>query len=110
MIIDTGVNQGGSAMFFASLCKNQGKGRVISIDISISKNVRQDIESHLLAAYITLIEADSVSKDALSGVERHIEKGDRVFVLLDSDHSKSHVTRELEAYARLVPRVLYGGL
>src|SRR4051795_6175389 len=35
IIIETGVAHGGSAIFYASLCRLMGRGRVIGVDIEI---------------------------------------------------------------------------
>ncbi|HDS01576.1 MAG TPA: hydroxylase, partial [candidate division Zixibacteria bacterium] len=59
VIIETGVAHGGSLVFYASLCKALGKGRVIGIDIEIRPHNRSAIESHFLFPYITLIEGSS---------------------------------------------------
>ena len=58
VIVETGVAHGGSAVFFASLCKLMGKGRVITVDIDIREHNREAIERHDLSEYITLIEGD----------------------------------------------------
>jgi cephalosporin hydroxylase len=102
VIVETGVSRGGSAVFFATMCRLLGKGRVISIDIHIPAEVRQAIEQNPFSDLITLIEGDSVSPEVVAQVKRKIGKNEKVFVFLDSDHSKAHVSRELNAYADLV--------
>jgi cephalosporin hydroxylase len=51
---------------------------------------------------ITLIEGDSVSPETVSKVRSLIKPDDKVLVILDSCHTKDHVTKELEAYHSLV--------
>lgn len=102
VIVETGVAHGGSAIFMASLCEALGRGRVISIDIEIRAHNRQAIESDPLAHRITLIEGDSAGPDTVAQVRELCKPGERVMVILDSDHSYDHVMRELEAYAPLV--------
>ena len=102
VIVETGVAHGGSTVFYASLCKLLAKGRVIGIDVNIRPENRAAIESHCLASLITLIGSDSSSPSTVNQVRELVEPGERVFVVLDSDHSKAHVARELEAYAPLV--------
>jgi len=102
VIVETGVSRGGSAIFFATMCRLLGKGRVISIDIHIPADVRQAVEQSPFADLITLIEGDSASADVVSQVQGKIGKDEKVFVFLDSDHSKTHVLRELHAYSGLV--------
>jgi cephalosporin hydroxylase len=102
VIVETGVAHGGSLIFYASLCKAMGRGRVVGVEVAIRPANRAAIESHPLASLITLIEADSASPAAVERVRALVRPGDRVLVLLDSDHSRAHVTRELEAYHALV--------
>lgn len=102
VIVETGVNRGGSAIFFASICRLIGKGRVISVDISIPAEVRQAVEQSPFADAITLIEGDSASAEVVEQIRKQIGHNDKVFVFLDSDHSKAHVLRELQAYSGMV--------
>jgi cephalosporin hydroxylase len=102
VIIETGVAHGGSLIFYASLCKALGRGRVVGIDIEIRPHNRQAIESHPMAGAITLIEGSSTAASTLERVRSLIRPGETVLVLLDSDHSKAHVAAELEAYHGLV--------
>lgn len=102
VIVETGVAHGGTAIFFASLCKIIGKGRVISVDVEIRSHNRKAIEAHELSRLITLLEADSISKGAEHKVKSLIKSGETVLIILDSDHTKAHVLRELELYSRFV--------
>jgi cephalosporin hydroxylase len=102
VIIETGINEGGSTIFFASLCKIMGVGRVISIDISIPSYLKESIEATPFSSIITLIEGDSTSSQTIDKVKSMVQDSERVFVFLDSDHSKSHVLNEITAYAPLI--------
>jgi cephalosporin hydroxylase len=102
VIIETGVAHGGSLVFYASLCKSIGRGRVVGIDIEIRPNNRAAIEAHPLAEYITLIEGSSTDPDVVARVHQMVRPGEKVLVLLDSSHTKAHVAEELEAYHDLV--------
>ncbi|MFQ5924113.1 MAG: CmcI family methyltransferase [Anaerolineales bacterium] len=105
LIIETGVYAGGSAIFFASMCHLLGNGRVISIDISISERTRKTITAHPLGDYVTLIEGSSTDDDVIHQVREIVGQQRReatVIVFLDSDHSRDHVLRELQAYANFV--------
>ena len=102
VIIETGIAHGGSAIFSASLCKLIGKGRVIAVDIEIRPHNRCRIEKHPLASLITMIEGSSTAPEVVNKVRSLLAPGETVLVVLDSDHSYAHVTRELEAYAPLV--------
>ena len=102
VIIETGVAHGGSLIYYASLCKALNKGRVIGIDIEIRPHNRTMIEAHELAPLITLVEGSSTAPAVVQHVESLLQPGETVLILLDSDHSKSHVLAELEAYHRFV--------
>jgi cephalosporin hydroxylase len=102
VIIETGVYYGGSMLFHATLCEALGKGRVIGIDIQIHDSTRQAIASHRLAPRVTLLQGDSGSSEIVEQVRPMISAGDKVMVILDSDHSRSHVARELAAWAPFV--------
>jgi len=103
LIVETGVAHGGSLIFYASLMKAMNlPGRVIGIDIEIRPHNRAAIEAHPLFTYLTLIEGSSVAPEVVAAVRSHVRANDRVLVILDSNHSKAHVSAELECYAPLV--------
>jgi cephalosporin hydroxylase len=99
VVIETGVAHGGSLIFSASLLKAMDiTGRVIGIDIEIRPHNRRAIEEHPLASLITLLEGSSVSEEILAQIKNLARPDDRVLVILDSNHTKAHVARELELY------------
>ena len=103
VIVETGVAHGGSLIFYASLCRIIGKGRVVGVDIEIRPHNRTAIEEHPLARLITLIEGSSTAPAVVAQVRKHASPGISTIVVLDSNHSKDHVRAELEAYAPMVP-------
>jgi cephalosporin hydroxylase len=102
VIVETGIAHGGSVIFYASLCKAIGKGRVIGIDIEIRSANRKAIEAHELSPLITLVEGDSVAPEVVARVSKLIKAHEIVMVFLDSSHSRQHVLDELEVYSCLV--------
>lgn len=102
VIIETGVAHGGSLIFYATLCKAIEKGRVVGIDIEIRPHNRRAIEEHFLFPFITLIEGSATSEEVFAQVQRQVKPGETALVLLDSNHTYSHVMRELELYSQLV--------
>lgn len=102
LIIETGVAHGGSLIFYATLCKAMETGKVIGIDIEIRPHNRKAIEEHFLSPYITLVEGSSTDDIIVDQVRNRIKPSDRVLVLLDSNHTYSHVLAELEAYSKMV--------
>ena len=102
VIIETGVAHGGSLIFYASLCKAMGHGRVIGVDIEIRPHNRKAIEAHELFPLITLIEGGSTDPKTVAMVKALVKPGEMVLVLLDSNHSKRHVLEELNCYYDLI--------
>ncbi|MGV1099881.1 cephalosporin hydroxylase family protein [Thiovibrio sp. JS02] len=102
VIVETGIAHGGSLIYYASLCRVMGKGRIIGVDIEIRPHNRQAIEEHPLFPLITLIEGSSTASDVVAQVKSHVKPGEKVLVILDSNHSRQHVLAELEAYHDLV--------
>lgn len=102
VVVETGVAHGGSLVFYASVLRALGKGRVVGVDIEIRPANRAAIEGHPLGSSITLIQGSSIDPAVVEQVRALIGPADRVLVLLDSNHSKAHVATELEMYAPLV--------
>lgn len=94
LIIETGTLAGGSALYLASILDMIGEGRVVTIDI----NPYPGLPEH---PRITYFNGDSVRPQMVEKVTR-IAKGERVMVILDSDHSYEHVSKEIAAYSPLV--------
>jgi len=107
VIVETGVAHGGSLIYYASLCKTMEKGRIIGIDIEIRPHNRVAIEKHELASYITLIEGDSTGDKIVDQVKALVKSNETVLVILDSNHTKQHVLKELNAYSPLVTKGSY---
>lgn len=102
VIVETGIAHGGSLIFFASLCKLMGKGRVIGVDVEIRPHNRKAIESHELYDLITMIEGNSISDEIFQQVKELIHKEESVLAVLDSFHSYDHVLNELNLYSQIV--------
>lgn len=102
VIIETGVAHGGSLIFYATLCKAMGTGRVIGIDIEIRPHNRKAIEAHELSSYIQLVEGSSTAEETVAAVKSMVGPGETVLVILDSNHTKQHVEGELDAYHSIV--------
>jgi len=102
VLIETGVAHGGSLIFYASLFKAMEKGRVIGVDIEIRPHNRQAIESHFLSKFISLIEGSSTAQETIEAVSNRIQDGERALVILDSNHTYSHVLDELRLYSKFV--------
>ena len=107
VIVETGVAHGGSLVMYASLCTAIGKGRVIGIDVEIRPHNRKALEEHRLKPLITLIENDSTDPECINAVSSCIGSNESVLVILDSNHSKDHVLKELNSYSKFVSKGSY---
>ncbi len=102
VIIECGIAHGGSMLFYASLLELMGKGRVIGIDIEIRPHNKIAIESHPVVNRVEMLEGSSTSQKTFNSVKEMVKGDKRVMVVLDSNHSKDNVARELELYRELV--------
>lgn len=100
IIIESGTRYGGSALFLACLCESLNKGKIISIDIEFNNDRPQH-------SRITYLLGSSTSNDIVQNVQSLIRSKDEVLVVLDSDHHRSHVQRELEIYSKFVTKGSY---
>jgi cephalosporin hydroxylase len=97
LIIETGTLNGGSALFFATICDVLGTGQVVSIDIEHS-------DAWPKHDRLTYLQGSSTDPAIVATVQQLLTKlGDvPVLVCLDSNHGMPHVSAELAAYAPLV--------
>jgi cephalosporin hydroxylase len=102
VLVETGVAHGGSLIFYASLFEAMGHGRVVGIDIEIRPHNRAAIEAHPMKKRIELIEGSSTAPEVVAQVKSLIKPGEKVLVVLDSNHTKGHVLDELRAYGEMV--------
>lgn len=103
VIIETGTNYGGLAVFLATVLeKVHPGGTVVTIDIDSTK---WDQESKLippdLMNRIVFVKGDSASTEVLEKVRNYAE-GKKALVILDSLHTKEHVLSELKLYSAFV--------
>ena len=99
LIIETGTLYGASALFFARLFDIIKNGKVISIDIE-----KRKLPKHPRIKYIT---SSSIDEKLISNLKEAISKEKKVMVILDSDHHKNHVLKEMQLYAELVSKGQY---
>lgn len=118
LIIETGIAHGGSLIFSASMlaqldiCEaittdtlfnpKKSKRKVVGIDIDIRSHNREAIEAHPMSSRIQMLEGSSIEPNIIKQVHAIASDYSCVLVLLDSNHTHSHVLAELEAYAQLV--------
>lgn len=95
LIIETGTNRGGSALFLAHMCEIVGRGQVVTVDIE----ERPGRPAH---PRITYIIGSSTAAEIARRIGDMAARAAAVMVILDSDHSERHVLEELDIYAPLV--------
>lgn len=100
LIIETGTYCGGSALFMRDILNLvYPSGRIISIDIDDSA-----IDEKSKVPGIEFLKASSVDPYTEVYIQSYIAsyKCERVMVVLDSDHSEAHVSKELDIYSKYV--------
>lgn len=95
LLIECGTNRGGSSLFFAHLMDLMNRGSVITIDVV-------KLHEHLHPR-ITHMLGSSTAPEIVEQVHSRVASSSGpILVILDSDHSQAHVTKELEIYAPFV--------
>lgn len=100
IVIETGTNEGGGAIFLATIMDAIGKGKVIAVDI-------EEVEKRPLHKRITYLKGSSTSNEVVQEISNLIEGSEVVLIILDSDHNKPHVLKEMEIYSEFVTRNSY---
>ncbi len=101
-IIETGTWNGGSALFMADICQLVHHGQVITIDTDLTLVNNSRVLNH---PRIMRYGGNSLSDETIRHV-RDIVKG-KGMVVLDNNHSREHVAKELELYCSLVGEGCY---
>ena len=112
LILETGIAHGGSLVLSASLLAlidvmegidpRQSPRKVIGVDIDIREHNRKALDEHPLRCKMDLIQGSSIDPEVISQVYERAKGAECVLVSLDSNHTKDHVAKELNSYARLV--------
>lgn len=95
LLIETGTAYGGSALFFATFMDAIGHGHIATVDVL-------DMPDRPQHPRITYVTGSSTSEESLASMHRMAGGAGSVMVILDSDHSKDHVAKELRLYCDLV--------
>jgi cephalosporin hydroxylase len=102
LIIETGTHRGGSALFMATVLDAlRLPGRIVSIDIEDKAPAHHERISYI---HGSSVDGPRFGRTTLSD---EVRQAQRIMVVLDSDHSYEHVTRELDLYAPLVSKGCY---
>lgn len=95
VIIECGSACGGSALYMAMVMDRIKHGKIISIELKDMKNFPKHPR-------ITYLIGDSTSSEIIQQIQTLITPKDKIMVILDSDHHKDHVLREMGIYAPMV--------
>jgi len=100
LIIEAGTADGGSAYFMACMMDLLQHGKIMTIDI---------VDSPLRPKHprIEYLMGSSTSPEIVAKIKNAIHPGDKVMVVLDSDHSKAHVLKEMTLYGPMVTKGSY---
>jgi cephalosporin hydroxylase len=101
IIVETGLQNGGSALFFIDALAMLDMNDVPYVGIDLDASAALDaVHQHASNHPVMLISADCLA-DATIREVAPLLRGRRALVVLDSVHSKEHVTEELRLYAPL---------
>ena len=104
-IVESGTWHGGSAALWAMILQHVNPaGRVITMDIT--DNVSTAKRLPFVKEKVDFLIGSSIDPAIVAEVKKRVT-GKKVLVILDSDHSKSHVLAEMNAYAPLVSKDSY---
>jgi cephalosporin hydroxylase len=94
-IVECGTAAGGTSLFLAHLCDLADTGRILTIDVEEQPN-------RPVHERITYLCGSDTSDTVVGQVQEFVAGAASVIVILDSDHSKEHVSRQLSLYSRFV--------
>lgn len=95
LVIETGTYASGTTLFLAHVMDIIGKGAVVSIDI-------KELPLRARHPRISYLSGSSADPGVAEAAARHLEPGASCVVILDADHSKEHVIKEMDLFSPLV--------
>lgn len=95
LVIETGTFASGTTLFLAHIMDLLGKGSVVSIDI-------KELPLRARHPRISYINGSSADSAVAAEAAKHREPGATCLVILDSDHSQEHVSKELALFSPFV--------
>lgn len=104
VIIETGTAMGGSALYLASICDLQNHGRILTVDMwaapyDDSRDLKKPRPEHPRIEYFI---GSSTDPKIVETMKSRVKPGEKVLVILDSDHSQKHVFDELKVWSPMV--------
>ena len=107
LIIETGIARGGSLVFLSSILELIGNGIVLGIDVELRRHNEYAITKHPMFKRIKILKGSSTDPKIFNQTKKIAKNARKVMLILDSDHSKSHVLQELILYSQLVSKGSY---
>lgn len=98
LIIEFGVFNGGATLYFADLLKNIGSGKILAVDSALG-NCASLVRKHEL---VETMECSSTHTSVAHKIKTM--NTERIFCILDSDHSKNHVLAEMESLRHILKK------
>jgi cephalosporin hydroxylase len=99
-IVEAGTYLGGSALMWATILREVNpNGRIITIDIEDKSADAKKMD--IAKKMITFKIGSSTDPKIVSEITQQVQ-GKKVVVILDSNHTKDHVLKELQSYSPLV--------
>jgi cephalosporin hydroxylase len=95
VIIETGTKYGGTTNFLATICDLMNHGRIISVDI-------RELDNRPRHPRITYITGSSLADETIGKIKSMVKPGEKVMVILDSDHHYEFVKQEMPLYEQFV--------
>ena len=108
-IVETGTYSAALTFFLSSILEVANPAaKILTVDIDSTawnatvEGIRSQPPLLKLKERIEFLEGSSVAPEVVERVRSRIQPGQKVVVILDSDHSKAHVLAEMNAYGPMV--------
>jgi len=104
LVIEIGIARGGGLIYNASLQEMCGiQPNVIGVDNKIFPHTLIALNQNRFAKSLKLFEGDSTSSAIVEDIAKISAMHAKVLLILDSDHSSTHVLKELRNYVPILP-------
>lgn len=103
-VIEIGVARGGSVALAVSMQQLNGiTPNVLGIDVKMYEHTKRALEDYKKKGWLKLLEIDSTSPLSIKEIRDFTIGHQKVFAILDSNHSHEHVYKELEIMNSALP-------
>ena len=104
LIIEIGIARGGGLLLNASIQEICGiNPNVIGIDNKVYPHTIKAISESRYSNHIKILEGNSTGMEVFNSLTPMTSNASKILLVLDSDHSSSHVLNELELYVPILP-------